>query len=614
VSAPPSVLLIEEEQAPLSVPPSGCPSPTPIVFESPHGPLAGFHHGARSPVARASTVVLCPPLGYDAMLTHRTYRHLAERLSALGFHVLRFDYHGTGDSAGRQDEPGRFAAWMASIDAAIDHLGARTGIRRTCLFGVRTGALLAAAAANRREDVSTLVLWAPGQNGRSYVREFRAFNTAKQPPASTNGTAEKKDEAVAGYFFSAETLDALSQVNLLSSEFGMVKRALVLGRDDVPGAEPRLVAHLTAKGVQAEHPTVAGYAGMMRDAEFSTLPDAALGYMVDWMAAAHEPASSPSTPAPRSSRSDALVTSSRAGQPVHERVLAYDDAGRLFGILAQRAEPLGRRARTALLFLNVGSNHHVGPHRMYVTLSREIAALGFTAFRFDVAGLGDSRAHPGTKENQLYSRVSIHDVQQAMTFLARTVEAERFVLLGICSGAYLAFHTTVADPRVSGQILVNPQTFQWREGDSLEIKIKKESYKATRFYRQALFEKDTWMRLYRHDINLRGIAGELYGRSRQQIAARVSRALSMSPDGAGQIARSFVDISDRGTHSLLVYSGNDGGIDVIESHLGAGCRRMRRRKNFRFEIIDGADHTITPLASQEQLERMLAGYLCSIFI
>jgi pimeloyl-ACP methyl ester carboxylesterase len=605
---------MEEERTPLSESPRESPPPVPVVFDSPEGPLAGFHHVARPPVARASTVVLCPPIGYDAMLTHRTYRHLAERLSALGFHVLRFDYHGTGDSSGRADEPRRVAAWLLSIDAAIDHLRARTGIRQTALFGVRTGALLAAVAAGRRQDVATLVLWATGQNGRSYVREYRAFNTVKETSFSSNGASVKLDEVVAGYFLSSETLDALSAINMLSLEFGGVKRALLLGRDDVPGAEPRILAHMASKGVEAEHPNVAGYAGMMRDAEFSTLPDAALGYIVDWLAAGHAPGPPSPVPSSRGATAAVLSTKSRGDQLVQERALTYDDSGRLFGILAERPEPIGRRAGTAVLFLNVGSNHHVGPHRMYVSLSRELAGLGFRAFRFDVAGLGDSRPPPGAKENILYARSSVHDVQQAMTFLSRMRDVERFVLFGICSGAYLAFHTTVADSRVSAQILVNPQTFEWREGDSLEIKIKKESYKATRFYRQALFKKDTWLRLYRQEINLRGIADELYDRSRQQLASRVSRALSASPDGVGHVARSFVSISDRGTQSLLIYSGNDGGIDVLESHLGTGGGRMRRRKNFRFEILDGADHTITPLPSQEELQRLLLSYLCQSFV
>jgi pimeloyl-ACP methyl ester carboxylesterase len=610
VSAPLPQVLAYEERAPLSESTRERPAPAPIVFPSRYGPLAGFHHVAASPVARGTSVVLCQPIGYDAMLTYRTYRHLAERLSALGFHVLRFDYHGTGNSSGRSDEPGRVEAWLGSIDAAIDELFSRTGIRQTALFGVRTGGLLAGAAADRREDVATLVLWAPGSSGRSYVREFRAFNTVKH----VNGpgsAAPEKDEVVAGYRFSAETLESLSRLDLMKAELGAVKRALVLGRDDVPGTEPRLTAHWAGKGMQADHPSVAGYAGMMRDAEFSTLPDAALGYIVDWLAAAHAPTASVSGGARRPSESNVLSVQSRAGQPVAERAVAYDAAGRLFGILAQPALAASRRARTAILFLNVGSNYHVGPHRMYVTLSRELAALGYSAFRFDVAGLGDSRPPPGKKENVLYSPKSILDVQQAMTFLTRAVDAERFVLFGICSGAYLAFHTTVADDRVSGQILVNPQTFQWREGDSLEIKIKK-SYKASRYYRQAFFDKDTWVRLCRLEINLGGIARELYLRTRQHLVARASRVLFRS-DGADQVARSFAAVSDRGTDSLLVYSGNDGGIDVIESHLGAECRHMRRRKNFRFEIIEGADHTITPLPSQERLEQVLLDHMSSVF-
>jgi hypothetical protein len=221
-----------------------------------------------------------------------------------------------------------------------------------------------------------------------------------------------------------------------------------------------------------------------------------------------------------------LSTKSRADQAVEERALNYDEAGRLFGILAQRPEPIGRRARTALLFLNVGSNHHVGPHRMYVTLGRELSALGFSAFRFDVAGLGDSRPPPGIKENLLYSRSSILDVQQAMTFLSRTIGAERFVLIGICSGAYLAFHTTVADSRVSGQILVNPQTFQWRGGDSPRAQDQEGEPKPIRFIATPFREGHLGASV-RQEINLRGIAGEPPSVVRAQKPA--SRASARPP-------------------------------------------------------------------------------------
>ena len=105
-------------------------------------------------------------------------------------------------------------------------------------------------------------------------------------------------------------------------------------------------------------------------------------------------------------------------------------------------------------------------------------------------------------------------------------------------------------------------------------------------------------------------------RSRQQIVgrvARVARVFSRSADAADRVARSFVAISDRGTHSLLVYSGNDGGIDVVESHLGPLGGRMRRRKNFRFEIIEGRTTPSPRCPRKNELERLLLAYMCSVF-
>src|SRR5215831_1771331 len=43
-------------------------------------------------------IVLCGPLGHEALWLHQTMRSLTDRLAARGFAVLRFDYAGTGDS------------------------------------------------------------------------------------------------------------------------------------------------------------------------------------------------------------------------------------------------------------------------------------------------------------------------------------------------------------------------------------------------------------------------------------------------------------------------------------------------------------------------------------
>ena len=72
-------------------------------------------------------------------------------------------------------------------------------------------------------------------------------------------------------------------------------------------------------------------------------------------------------------------------------------------------------------------------------------------------------------------------------------------------------------------------------------------------------------------------------------------------------------LSDRGVESFLVFSFSDGGLDVIERHLGGEGRRMRGRRNFELAIVEGADHTFTPVASQEALYALIQRYVATRF-
>jgi len=65
--------------------------------------------------------------------------------------------------------------------------------------------------------------------------------------------------------------------------------------------------------------------------------------------------------------------------------------------------------------------------------------------------------------------------------------------------------------------------------------------------------------------------------------------------------------------SLLVLSFDDGGVDMVTQYLGTDARRMRGRKNFSFQIVDGTDHTFTTIASQVILREILTNYLSTRF-
>ncbi|MBF0509187.1 MAG: hypothetical protein HQK57_09720, partial [Deltaproteobacteria bacterium] len=72
----------------------------PFYFGPSGNRLFGCYHKPQSDCHRGCGVVLCYPMGYEYMQSHRSYRRIADRLAGEGYPVLRFDFYGCGDSDG----------------------------------------------------------------------------------------------------------------------------------------------------------------------------------------------------------------------------------------------------------------------------------------------------------------------------------------------------------------------------------------------------------------------------------------------------------------------------------------------------------------------------------
>jgi alpha-beta hydrolase superfamily lysophospholipase len=563
-------------------------------------------------------VVLCNPFGYEAMSIHRTYRHLAERLAAAGYPALRFDYDGTGDSAGQFGDPGRVRAALASIKAAIALMRARAGVRRIALFGVRLGASLATLAALADGDVEALVSWAPIVSGRAHVRELRAYRMLKDSKTPKAPRADGGEE-VGGYLYTADTLAELSAIDLLALEGRIASRVLVLPRTENSREEGRLTEHLKLRGSEAQLLPTGEFPRMMRDDPYeSVVPSETLDSVREWLAHVAGSASGRALAGPSArwapAPSSIAVQSPDGRSALKETAHLFGRGDRLFGVVTEPEGPV-KRDRPAFCFLNVGGNHHVGPHRMNVELGRELAARGYLSFRFDTAGLGESPATPGERENRIYTMDAVADVQSAMTMLHEQHGAKRFVLVGLCSGAYVAYYSGIADPRVVGQVLLSPFAFEWKEGDPVAPTMRK-PFRSTRFYARSLLDPQVWSRAARGDVELRAIAGALLERFKTRFDLMLPAVGSwlrgrLQPQNA--VERAFAAMSDRGVESLMVLSFDDGGLDMIAAYLGADASRMRGRKNFDFRVIDDADHTFTTLSAQETLRTLLTDYAATRF-
>ena len=145
-----------------------------------------FKRSAMSPRAskrsRDEAVVLCYSAPQEYMQAHWTFRRLARQLSDSGFHVLRFDYYATGDSAGESNE-GTLAQWCQDIRAAAHEILDLSGARHLSAVGLRLGAAMTTMADLR---LRSLVLWEPVVYGRaSHRRPSGPTTTSSSSTACT---------------------------------------------------------------------------------------------------------------------------------------------------------------------------------------------------------------------------------------------------------------------------------------------------------------------------------------------------------------------------------------------------------------------------------------------
>lgn len=577
---------------------TGQPAAAPIVF----GPVAAWCFGWFHPAGasrRGEGIVLCRPIGYEANCTYEAYTQLAEKLADAGFDVLRFDYHGTGDSTGSDADSGRVRAWIDSTLLAIQELKQLAGVSRISLFGVRMGATLAAHAASELGGVESLVMWAPCLTGRAFSRELRAASVSRTGQESN---LVPDDIEAFGYLYTAETIQALNTLDCQRIAAAPARRVLMISRDDMPSSEGPLPTRYREMGSDTSYVVWPGYAGMMRDPHEALIEHATLDQIVDWYRAA-VPSTGHDLPAVSTERPSAIANA--VSNTVREIPLTFGTRQSLFGILAEPIDDTAqdRRSETAILLLNVGGHCHTGPSRVYVNMARSWAAAGYRALRLDVTGIGDSRSNGGLLASNLASLYSIDhtaDVRAAIDCLAIR-GCRNFTVMGICSGSAIAFQTACVDTRVTGQILLNSLFLERKLEDKDvhddHLAEMSNEYKPTYFYRSALLTPAVYLRLLRGQVNVRGIAGHFLMLMGTKIRRTIRQLAQTAPDKSGLLNK-FKRLATGGTDTFIIVGNQDHGRTFIEFHLGKMGSRMRNSSNFRMVVIESIDHSVTSRESQ----------------
>lgn len=595
---------------------------TACYFESQQQWLFAWLHQLDHPSHLRHGVVICPPLGYEQIHSHRSLRHLADSLAQAGFTVLRFDYHGTADSAGSEEDGQRYPTWIANIHDAKHWLEQHMGCEQISLLGVRLGAALAAQAAVST-PVAGLVLWAPVIKGRSYVREMKALSLT----ASDTSTAAVKsaDMEAAGFVLTEQTSQDLSRLDLLHCQ-PLCRRALLIQRDDAP-ADSRLLEHFQSLGIDAEQTVSPGFAAMMAEPHFTKVPRQALNSISVWMQKGLPDTSSragdlekEACRLPEEGKPAALTTCCTFLAQAHicERVLPINRQPELFGIISEPRIPAAEQLPW-IVFINAGAAYRVGPNRLHVQLCRLLASRGFRCLRMDLHGLGDSVCADPEHENDPYPATALGNIELAFSKLQASFQAERFVLAGLCSGAYAAFHAAaqLRHAALVASLLINPLTFYWRTGMSLSDSTVEQlqSYQACL---QSAWQPAKWLKLLtgRSKLGFSGVLKLLRTRWRLPALFGASVSDSAASDAALQFHPLREDlpgdmerIAQAGRQLTCVFARSDPGYTLLKLGAGRKVKELQRAGKLDLYFLEG-DHTFSRREPRRMLAETIAEHLC----
>jgi hypothetical protein len=417
---------------------------------------------------------------------------------------------------------------------------------------------------------------------------------------------------IAGFQLSAATVKSLEQIDLAKTGTAPRSAALILDRDDLPGAKPWATA-LELQGIEVRYEALPGFTEMVSTPHAARVPGAMIQAIAPWLeryralagsAAAPSPAAVPLPPGAR------MRLKGAGGVDLIERAMFIDAEKTLFAIVT---EPAAQAVGTdtsgyGVIMLNGGATSHIGPNRMYVELSRRWAARGYVVLRLDLAGLGDSAARPGEEQNQVYPPGALYDVGVAIEFLRRRRGVRNVTLAGLCAGAYHALRSAISGLPVSTVLLVNPLTFYWKQGSTLSDLQIAEVVRNPGVYAVRAFSKRHWVKLLRGKVDLWRVVKVFVRRACLAVDSSLRdlcRKLRIQlPNDLGWDLQS---VAARGIRVVFFFARGDAGSELLKVQGGSMVQRLGDR--CRVYTIDGADHIFTQHPARTRLLQLLSSEL-----
>jgi len=236
---------------------------------------------------------------------------------------------------------------------------------------------------------------------------------------------------------------------------------------------------------------------------------------------------------------------------MQETICKFGPSNGLTGILTEPSDSVRVADAPVALILNAGIVHNIGPFRLHVDIARMLATVGFSSLRIDISGLGDSETRTGKFVGENRAK---QDAVDAMDYLAEHINNDRFVIIGLCSGAFNAHQVAVSDPRVVGAAMFDGIVFRTLGRNAIKRRMIGESL-------------------------AREAAGESLGES-EFFEVDKTRA---------EVADEISGLVDRGVRLLFMYT--EGYDDIASASQFQAMFGIKQSEQIQVEYFNQAEHT-----------------------
>lgn len=569
----------------------------PIVFDR----TVGWLH----PAPGSRGVVIAGAHGFEDLCSRRFLTLMARGIADSGLPVLQFDYPGCGDAGDNQEASNLVPDWITSIASAIDQLKARTGVADVLVIGFRLGGLLIPAAINDRIDIAGVALLAPPLSGKAYVREMVGLSRmidATLPPYAGALIEPFEGIEAAGFRISAETaadLRGLEWRRPLAAQ----RPDLLLVSSQLRATDLEWAGDLKDNGGKMRIEPFADLHRLMSSPTANDIPVSTLNTVVGW--AAERAKTAQIMPRQTDNTSPMLE-----GDGYTDFPLVLGPAPEICCVLCIPASVAAKGE--VVLILNAGAIPHIGWARGAVEMARTLARRGIASMRLDLPGLGQSET-PFENRLFLYDERGRDDVIRVVDWLQHQGFGE-ICAVGLCAGAYQAFHAARQDRRIAHLTMINPLCFAWNGSYALDMGLSKIRDNA----RSAIRHDEVGQDVGKTAIERRTLKSRLskLGRGTLRSGLEFFKSVSSysrrkSPLGGQPVERWMKDLTASGTRVLVVSADDDLSLEEIARHFGPDGRRLRDMEGVTVARLPAADHSLTPRHARAQLIDLIVRLLSS---